>query len=563
MSFAEIQENFRFLTLKIMKQVEDTRAAFSGPFEGLAESFEARDDYIDNLKTLIHNKCYRLLGDERIDRQRVNHLRAFITATTNLERIGDFAVNIVGQLGYLSDRALPERFGPDPFFDAIGRALGQVNDALVGRDLAKGLAICRTEFAVDELYARCFRQIMDALRAGEPPEDLVTSLFLYRYLERMGDEALNIGEAVIFAAVGERLKVQDFQALERTLGSADFDVELSEIDYEGIWGTRSGCRIGAVRARPSDQRGEASKHWVVFKEGSRGKVQAERDALARWERLAPGLTPRVFGYHEQDDKAAILLEYVWGTTLQRLIMEGEPEAFKRGFVRVLETLSSVWTGTLEHGLVRPRFLAQLARRLPDVLNIHPEFAYPRSRVGGVAIASFDDLLEAARPIDEALCAPFSVLIHGDFNIDNIIVDSGGQGGEDGAAEGADQDGAEVHFIDLHRTQRSDYAQDVSVFVVSCFRMPVSDPPLRARLGRAALELYRFARGFGAQHGDGAFHARLALGLARSLITSTRFEVTGELAKTMFNRAVYLIERLIEHQGAPWEDFTLPEAAMTP
>jgi hypothetical protein len=49
---------------------------------------------------------------------------------------------------------------------------------------------------------------------------------------------------------------------------------------------------------------------------------------------------------------------------------------------------------------------------------------------------------------------------------------------------------------------------------------------------------------------------MALALARSLYTSTRFELNDEFAKDMFLRAHYLMEKVVNHQGQPWEDFEL-------
>ncbi|MFW5735659.1 MAG: phosphate uptake regulator PhoU, partial [Oceanidesulfovibrio sp.] len=73
--------------------------------------------------------------------------------------------------------------------------------------------------------------------------------------------------------------------------------------------------------------------------------------------------------------------------------------------------------------------------------------------------------------------------------------------------------------------------------------------------------YHFAKDYGVEHGDTAFDARLALGLARSFITSTRFELNPRFAKDMFLRGVYLLEKILDHRGKPWDDFVLSEDAL--
>ncbi|MBZ0252956.1 MAG: hypothetical protein K8I02_06400, partial [Candidatus Methylomirabilis sp.] len=115
----------------------------------------------------------------------------------------------------------------------------------------------------------------------------------------------------------------------------------------------------------------------------------------------------------------------------------------------------------------------------------------------------------------------------------------------------------IHFIDLYRSREKDYVQDVSVFLVSNFRMPVFDREVRRRLGMVIDDFRAFASAFAEGAGDGTFAARVALGLARSFATSTRFILDAEFARALFLRARYLLERFVEHEGKDWESFTLP------
>ena len=120
----------------------------------------------------------------------------------------------------------------------------------------------------------------------------------------------------------------------------------------------------------------------------------------------------------------------------------------------------------------------------------------------------------------------------------------------------------IHYIDLHRSAEADLVQDVSVFMISNFRLPVFDAPRRRLLGAVILEAYGFARDFAVAHGDTTFDYRLTLGLARSLITSTRFELSQRFSRIMFQRGMYLLTRITAHEGDP-ATFRLPLAAVRP
>lgn len=546
-----VRESFKFLVLEVTKLLEDTQRQMADPREDQRKKLGARDDYIDNLKSMIENKCFRLLTSEDLDDATIVLLRAINTSANNLERIADFGVNIVGQIRFVQRLDLLHRFDPAPFFRELFGALAQVEDALFRRNISLALAICRAELEIDELYDAVFRRIMDDLRAGDSPEDLVTTLFIYRYLERAGDSLLNIGEAAIFATVGEKLRVSEFQALEGALASAEVDheVDLRDVDFEGIWETRSGARIARVEVH-----GEGSSRAVLFKEGRTDKVLEEKHALELWDKLEPGLPPRIFAFHDHGEKAAILLEYLQGETLQRLILDAEPRVVAAALALVLDTIRRVWARTLEPTPCSANFVRQIASRLPDVLKVHPEFQTPGVRVGELELLGFDALLERARSLDAELVAPFTVLIHGDFNTDNVIVNLAQR---------------RVHLIDLHRSRPFDYLQDISVFIVSNFRIKIFEAAPRRRLDAVSRELHGFAREFARAHADATFDARLALGLARSLLTSTRFEMDPEFSSVMQLRARYLLERLLDHQArvhagtSSWPEFVLDDFVLMP
>ena len=56
-------------------------------------------------------------------------------------------------------------------------------------------------------------------------------------------------------------------------------------------------------------------------------------------------------------------------------------------------------------------------------------------------------------------------------------------------------------------------------------------------------------------------ARLALALVRSFCTSTRFELNLKFAKKMYQRSIYIQEKLLEHNSADWSGFCLPREVL--
>jgi hypothetical protein len=75
------------------------------------------------------------------------------------------------------------------------------------------------------------------------------------------------------------------------------------------------------------------------------------------------------------------------------------------------------------------------------------------------------------------------------------------------------------------------------------------------------EFYRFAAAYAGKSGDKTFELRLALGLARSFATSTRFILDKSLAHTMFLRARYLLEQVLAADKKHLKSFRVPVREM--
>jgi phosphate uptake regulator/aminoglycoside phosphotransferase len=537
-----IEENLRFMVLEVSKQVGSALAVVERPDPERVRRIESRDDYIDNLKSVIENACWgRIHGSRDTNKRTLDVVRATNIVNTNLERLADYAVNIVSQVQYLTDPNFIRRYDyRDPFID-VDQALGLVYPALTRQDIRLGLRICRAEFSLDARFKIAFDTILDDLRRGESPENVISCFNIFRYLERMGDALLNIGEAVIFATLGEKLKIHQYQALKDSLQLGGLDMPVSAGEFESIWGTRSGCRIGRVQ----DEHGPRSK-GVIFKEGNAAKLGREKENIEHWDRLVPGLPPRIQAFQTDGDSASMLLEYLGGCNLQQMIFTADREIVENACFLVEQTLAGIWEQTLSRQPVRTAFMAQLRSRLDDVFRLHPGLATGPMRLGGQRISSLAELLDTAESVEKELSAPFSVLLHGDCNLNNIVYDHAAQ---------------RVHFIDLHRSQDGDYVQDVAVFLVSNFRLPVFERASRLRLEMVMHVFLHFARGMAASLGDPTFEARLCLGVARSMITSARFEMNRSFAHELFARGVYLLERLAAHAGQPLTRLTFPDAVL--
>jgi len=536
-----IIDNLKFILLEVSQQVEDTQESLDtgGDPERLA-AIISRDEYIDSLKVYVENKCFALIfSNSSVKVQaEADLIRAINTITGNLERIADHAVNIAKQIPYFEDSEFIKDYDYKHFFEIIMLNLKRIPRALFDQDLHLARKICTSESKLDRAYKRAFDKLLKELSKGKQVENLITTIFVLRYLERIGDCLLNIGEAIIFSVIGEKLKLSQFEFLEETLADVD-DLKIEEIKFEGVWGTRSGCRIGLIQIA----NGEGDEKDYVFKEGLKEKIETERDKIDLWNRLKPGITAKVLDFKTKGDYASILVDFLTGETVQHYLIESNGHKLEKTFDALEITLWELWHSTLKPEERPPcNSIKQLMSRIKDVLRVHPYYSLPEIKIGSQKVNSLETRLELLNEKFGDTVAPFGVLIHGDFNLDNVFYEPGAES---------------IRFIDVHRSEFGDYVEDVSVFLVSQFRLKIFEEETRSRIEDSTARFMTFARRFAAEHGDTSFDIRLALGLIRNMITSTRFEFHPDLAQGMFHRALYLVDNLLELD--PAQDYVIPDS----
>lgn len=538
--FEALHEHFTFLLLEVQGQIDATLQFLLRPTKSLRQEIALRCDRTANIQTVVETKCYsELHSTHKLTQAEVNKLRALQKMATHLHLIAEFCVNITGQMRYLTrySKLNPHEF--TPFFTDIQEALKLIRPTIDTGDLSTALQICQYEHTLDEKYEQVFSKLITEIDSGKQASGHVTAIFIYRYLERIGDSLLRIGEALICITIGNTLKISQFDALQETLTQSGFTGSMNEVDYRAILGSRSGCCVGVVET--ADQ-AEHAPHGSIYKEGSINKIKKEKENLERWQNLFPALVPHIYGYHEGTDNAALLIELLHGCTLDEIILQADQYVTDRALTALTTTVQSVWETTKNVHPVPTNYIQQLASRLSPVLKVHPASARDSLSIGGIKAFSTRELLAQCSLLEKDLTAPFSVLIHGDFNMNNIVYNNQQQ---------------TVRYIDLYRSRDFDYVQDASVFLISLFRLPIFEPELRDKLNRTTETFYSFVQEFSKTHADSTFETRLTFALARSFYTSTRFELNQSFAKRMYLRAHYLMEKLLSHTGK-WSAFKLPE-----
>ncbi|CAA0081189.1 Uncharacterised protein [Zhongshania aliphaticivorans] len=534
-----IRDNLRFLCIEIDSLLESLESCFLGDVAVQGRRILDRGGYAYNLKVRIHNASLTELSGLNTGDASIMSLRGAEFIATDLERIAELCRESVKQINYLEDiRQLhPEAY--PPMLALIREGIAMIGGAARASDSRQALQIGQLEPQVDRAYHALYKRYITALNAKHKrTESLVTALFIAHNIEQMGDALRNMSETIISANIGQPVNFERYHALQESVEHLETAVLKGPLKVVPIAETRSGSAISGVHAGSGRDR----ETVAIFKEGQKSKLKEERQGVESWHEIYPGLAPRILSYKKRGQSAALLIEHLPGLTFEQILLNGNRRQLAACLERLNETLQSVWTETRNKKPVAAGFIAQTRKRLPEIYKIHPEFQQSASEICGLKKPSFADLLASADAYEKELKAPFSVYIHGDFNVDNIIYDPAEE---------------RINFIDLHRSRYMDYVQDVSVFMVSNYRLQILDHKVRQRIMAVAREFCESARRFAVQQGDDSFEIRLALGLARSFITSTRFTLDKSQARSMFQRSCYLIELVLNTPIKDVASFKVP------
>jgi len=182
---------------------ERVRAAVQGLVTrdpALFEKVLLGDEPINQLHIEVDNRCFRLLA---LHQPMATDLRAIVAAVkinTDLERVGDLAVNIAeAGTRYISHPPVKKLIDIPQMGDIAQSMLRDALDAFVKRDTRLAHEVLNEDDRLDSLKTQVFRDLLTFMLKDqgtvEPSLDLI---LVSRHLERIGDHATNIAEDVIF-----------------------------------------------------------------------------------------------------------------------------------------------------------------------------------------------------------------------------------------------------------------------------------------------------------------------------------------------------------------------------
>jgi phosphate transport system protein len=168
--------------------------------DALIESVLTGDEPLNALHIEVDGRCFTLLALFQPMAADLRGIVAAVKINTDLERVGDLAVNIAEAARRYTTHPPVKKLIDIPRMASIAQAmLRDALDAYVRRDTALARHVLNEDDRLDALKTQIFRELLTFMLQDqttiEPALDLI---LISRHLERIGDHATNIAEDVIF-----------------------------------------------------------------------------------------------------------------------------------------------------------------------------------------------------------------------------------------------------------------------------------------------------------------------------------------------------------------------------
>ncbi|BDG04009.1 phosphate signaling complex protein PhoU [Anaeromyxobacter oryzae] len=184
----------------------------------LAEDIKLKDREINRMEVDIDGACRRVLALRQPAASDLRFVTTALKIVTDLERMGDLAVNIAERAIDLNQApALGPLHDLSKLADLSEAQLKKALDAFVTRDVEKAEEVMRGDDLLDTLYLKIFNDLLGLMMEDSRNIRRATAImFAAKHLERFGDHATNLAEMVVYMVRGTDIRHPRSRALEGT-----------------------------------------------------------------------------------------------------------------------------------------------------------------------------------------------------------------------------------------------------------------------------------------------------------------------------------------------------------
>ena len=177
----------------------------NGEYDKL-ETARIIEEKINKMEREIQSFCLNLLLLQSPVAGDLRTVSAALKMITDLERIGDQAIDIAEMSIYLKDcESLYSMTHISEMAERSSNMVTTAIDAFVKKDLKLARTVDTMDDAIDDLFNKVKEEVIDIINTNkELDHQAIDIMLIAKYFEKIGDHAENIGEWVVFSITGSK-----------------------------------------------------------------------------------------------------------------------------------------------------------------------------------------------------------------------------------------------------------------------------------------------------------------------------------------------------------------------
>jgi phosphate transport system protein len=197
----QIGEQLHRLSLEVLENARSARENLIEAKEDSIRAMMARDAAILSQTASIQKGCLGLIALQQPMAVDLRVIVSYLRSADDVERINRSSIHIaeVAKQG-LYDKKIPEFRKILALADRVTLQLEQGIEAFRARDTAKARQVIESERKTDEVYGEVFASLLERVKQEDAKASLL--MFVSRWLERIGDRAVNLASRAIYIVEG-------------------------------------------------------------------------------------------------------------------------------------------------------------------------------------------------------------------------------------------------------------------------------------------------------------------------------------------------------------------------
>lgn len=164
------------------------------------------EEEVDQKEREIESLCMKLLLQQQPVARDLRVISSALKMISDMERIGDQASDIADIMPYLIGKKTETRVLLQEMGEAVCRMVTESVDSFVQKDLTLARDVMTRDDVVDQYFATVKQRLIELLRDKDSDGEMgVDVLMVSKYLERIGDHAVNIAEWVEYSITGKHV----------------------------------------------------------------------------------------------------------------------------------------------------------------------------------------------------------------------------------------------------------------------------------------------------------------------------------------------------------------------